>query len=80
MGGGRKRVLARPLAESLPATVLQPSGPGEGDLCLLPKDCVPHGAAGGRQAHFPQLLLLLQALSHQAEVRPRPAPSLPFQP
>ncbi|XP_074176392.1 LIM domain-containing protein 2 isoform X1 [Rhinolophus sinicus] len=47
--------------------VLQPSGPGKGDLCRLSEDRVPHGAVGGRQAHFPQLMLLLQALSHQAE-------------
>ncbi|XP_047689379.1 LIM domain-containing protein 2 isoform X2 [Prionailurus viverrinus] len=47
--------------------VLQPSGPGEGELCRLPEDRVPYGAPGGGQAHFPQLLLLLQALSHQAE-------------
>lgn len=58
-----------------PGTVLQPSGSGEGDLHLLPEDRVPHGATGGRQAHFPQLLLLLQALSHQAQVRPGPDPA-----
>lgn len=72
-GGKKGWVLVKPLAESFPPTVLQPSGSGEGDLCRLPEDCVPHGAVGGRQAHFPQLLLLLQALPHQAEVRPCPA-------
>lgn len=51
-----------------PWPVLQPEGAGEGDVHCLPENRVPHGAPGGRQVRLPQLLLLLQALPHQAQV------------
>lgn len=44
---------------------------GEGDLCIVPEDCLSSGEARGQPERLPQLLLPLFTLQHQTQVRPQ---------